>query len=284
MRLVNALSLLFDLRLAISIAIFPTLKALIWEPSLLLRPHALSRVFMANVWAGFANGTDEGGRLVKEQLITPNAYGVVLDIGAGHGHSVRYFNRARVSRYVALEPNALMHKKLRAQANEAGFHESDGTLLIISCGVEDTQSISSALSMSLPSPRSPRHDQASFPSPNTPVDTIISVLTLCTIPEPQKNIRRLVRDVLKPGGQLLIYEHVLSPREDVAWWQRFWAPVWAVAFDGCRMDRASDVWLREMKVSGEDGMSAWREVQTWGKEGEDVENLFWHSVGKFVKQ
>ena len=190
----------------------------------------------------------------------------------GHGHSALYLDHARVSRYVALEPNALMHKHIRAQANRAGFHESDGTLIILSCGAEDTKSILDAL-----------------PSPQTqapPIDTIISIMTLCTIPEPQKIVSNLVRDVLGPGGELLIYEHVLSPRHDVAWWQKFWAPVWAVVFDGCRMDRPSDVLMRELGIRDGDGTmgSAWREWKTWGKEGDDEENLFWHSVGRFIKR
>ncbi|KAF8889420.1 S-adenosyl-L-methionine-dependent methyltransferase [Gymnopilus junonius] len=294
MRLLNAFSFLTDLRLAFFVAIFPTLKALLNQPTLLLRPHALSQVFMSHVWTGFADGTDENGRKVKDGLITPNAYGVVLDIGAGHGHTVRYLNHACVSRYVALEPNTLMHDKIRTQANAGGFHESDGTLVILSCGVEDTKTILSTLSSAHSPTRSPPPISASSKEKDfaqthqelPSIDTIISVLTLCTIPDPQKNMARLVRDVLKPGGQLLIYEHVLSPRQDVAWWQKLWAPIWAVAFDGCRMDRPSDVWVGNLKLGGEDGVetSAWRESRMWGKEGEDPENLFWHSVGRFVKR
>lgn len=215
--------------------------------------------------------------------------GFFFIVSIAHGHTVRYLNRARVSRYVALEPNVLMHHKIRVQANRAGFHESDGTLLILSCGVEDTKTILSALSSRSPPPKSnpsQARDLPQQPQDTHPVDTITSVLTLCTIPDPQKNMARLVRDVLKPGGQLLIYEHVLSPRADVAWWQRFWAPVWAVAFDGCRMDRPSHLWMRDMKLGGEDGVerSAWRELRVWDKEGDDAENLFWHAVGRFVKQ
>ena len=87
-----------------------------------------------------------------------------------------------------------MHPHIRARANEAGYHESDGTLLILSCGAEHTSTILSSLSLS-------RGASESAP----PVDTIISVLTLCTIPNPQDTLKTLVRDVLKPGGQLLYY-------------------------------------------------------------------------------
>jgi hypothetical protein len=83
MKLSNALSLLTDLQLGISVAIIPTLKAILWNPTLLFRPHALSRVFFAHLWKMFGPGVDDNGKSVKEGLITPNAYGVVLDIGAG---------------------------------------------------------------------------------------------------------------------------------------------------------------------------------------------------------
>lgn len=83
MKLSNALSLLPDLKFGISVAIIPTLKSILWNPTLLFRPRALSRVFMAHLWAIFGVGVDGNAKSVKEGLITPYAYGVVLDIGAG---------------------------------------------------------------------------------------------------------------------------------------------------------------------------------------------------------
>jgi hypothetical protein len=38
---------------------------------------------MAHVWLSFSNPTDEGGKIVKSNLIPANAYGTVLDLGAG---------------------------------------------------------------------------------------------------------------------------------------------------------------------------------------------------------
>jgi len=220
MKLSNALSPLTDLRQAIGASLWPTVLEIYNSPSLLLDPAALSRIVMTHVWALFGNPTDEGGRPTKSGLISPNAYGAVLDIGAGHGHTVGYLDRDKVTKYLALEPNTRMHPHIRTSASAAGFNEEDGTLVILSCGAEDVSTILGVLGTTQP-----------------PVDTIISVLTLCSVPSPERTIRNLVRDVLKPGGQFLFYEHVLSPREDVAWWQRAWAPIWAVLFDGCRLDR-----------------------------------------------
>ena len=71
--------------------------------------------------------------------------------------------------------------------------------IILSYGAQETQSILSSLSQES-------------------VDTILSVLTLCSIPDPQHTILKLVRNLLKSGGQLLYFEHDLSIRPDVAWW------------------------------------------------------------------
>lgn len=75
--------LLVDVRQAIKVAFFPTLKALLQSPLLIFEPHVLSKLFMSHVWNFFGAHVDEGGKPVKEKLITPHAYGVVLDIGAG---------------------------------------------------------------------------------------------------------------------------------------------------------------------------------------------------------
>jgi hypothetical protein len=84
MKLTAAFSILFYLFTTLRIATGPALRSILAEPTLLLWPSALSRMFMAKVWeGGFANGTDEGARPVKTDLITPNAEGTVLDLGAG---------------------------------------------------------------------------------------------------------------------------------------------------------------------------------------------------------
>ncbi|KDR71540.1 hypothetical protein GALMADRAFT_159374 [Galerina marginata CBS 339.88] len=259
-----------------------TLKAVFYNPRLLFQPAALSRIFLGHVWLVMGEPMDMNSSGVKDSLITPNAVGVVLDIGAGHGHTVKYLNRAVVTKYIALEPNVGMHTHIRTHANAAGFHESDATLIILSHGAEDTQSILSSLHKSLPKDAYTSHGGKLI----QPVDTVVSVRTLCTVPSPQKTIANLVRDILKPGGKFLIYEHVLSELKDVAWWQRFWTPVWSSVFDGCKLDRPTDAWVKDLKINldGEE-KPAWTEGKSWKVKGDpsDVDNLFCHRAGRFVK-
>jgi len=267
MKLSAALSIMSDLRVAISVAWLPTLKAIFNKPSLIFRPSAVSCIFMSHVWMAFSDGVDENGRHAKKGLITPNAFGIVLDIGAGHGHTIDYLDRERVQRYIALEPNTLMHPHIRRRANASGYMESDGSLTILALGLGDTSAILSELGDDKPS-----------------VDIIISILTMCTVPDPERSMARAVRDILKPGGQLLFGEHVLSPRRDVAWWQRFWTPIWSVAFDGCKLDRPIDVWIDRIVDVNQNGetVSMWTTRKTWDR-GDSEEDLFRHRLGRFVK-
>ena len=81
------MGLLEDLSLAIYVALPKTILAIFRNPTLLFRPFALRRLFMAYVWEVYGTPTDQGGKRVKESLITPNARGVVLDLGAGTRHN-----------------------------------------------------------------------------------------------------------------------------------------------------------------------------------------------------
>ena len=150
-----------------------------------------------------------------------------------------------------------MHPEIRKRANAKGFTESDGSLLILPCGAEDESAIIAAIGQ-----------------PNT-VDTLISILTLCSIPQPQQTLTALVRTHLKSGGTFVFFEHVLSHRADVAFWQRFWTPVWQWCMDGCRLDRPTVLWVQRM--------AEWRESEVEGIDGASEENLFWQQKGKCIK-
>lgn len=261
-----------QLRIFAGWALWPTIKDVWRSPSLLLHPMVLRRTFFTHLWAVFSKFIDQGGQPVKQKLITPNAYGIVLDIGAGmraslitacalsaptgHGHTATYLDRSKVTKYIALEPNARFHAEIRRIAGEGGFVEADGTLLILGTGGEDCAGIVRDVGTG-------------------GVDTLISILSFCSVPHPDKSIRALVQNVLKPGGQLLSYEHVDSPVKSVRFMQTVLNPGWKTCFDGCNLGRPIFEWIRR---AGE-----WVVVDEWSLEDENPENLFYHRVGRFVK-
>ena len=83
MKLRNAFALFSDLRLSLQLAFLPTLRAILKRPSLLLHPSLISREFMSHVWVRFGKDTDDSIKGLKSSFLTPNAYGIVMDIGAG---------------------------------------------------------------------------------------------------------------------------------------------------------------------------------------------------------
>ncbi|KAG9013987.1 hypothetical protein FRB90_005642 [Tulasnella sp. 427] len=259
MQISTIISPLFDIWAALSAGFIPTLRQVWNQPTLLLHPSDLADVFFAHAWTLFGPGTDEGAREVKQSLL-PAAKGVVLDLGAGHGVSCTYFRPGAVTKYVAVEPNVEMHPRIRETAKAHGFEGRLGNLVVLGCGAGDVGLINSALG----------GEQG--------VDTIVSVLTFCCVPEPQRALQDLVSRVLKPGGQFLFYEHVLSHRPDVAKWQRIWTPIWSFVFVGCLLDRPTDKWIA--------GLDFWDESasRVWGKAGEPEEHLFWHQAGSMVKK
>ena len=75
-----------------------------------------------------------------------------------------------------------------------------------------------------------RADDVSF-------DAAVACLVLCTVPDQAHALGEL-RRVLRPGGELLFYEHLLSDRRALALGQRAvdWA-FWTHAFGGCHTAR-----------------------------------------------
>lgn len=68
-------------------------------------------------------------------------------------------------------------------------------------------------------------------------DTVTASLTLCTIPDVPKLLSEFTR-VLRPGGRVVLIEHVLSPNPVIGWFQKVIAP-WHVRRMGCHLDRTT---------------------------------------------
>lgn len=73
-------------------------------------------------------------------------------------------------------------------------------------------------------------DAHALPFPNDSFDTVVSTLSLCTIPDPDVAVRE-VRRVLRPGGKMLLLEHVRSSSRVVRGAQRALEPL-AHRFEG----------------------------------------------------
>jgi ubiquinone/menaquinone biosynthesis C-methylase UbiE len=141
------------------------------------------------------------------QRIVPLAQGRVLEIGVGPGVNFVHYDPARISKVYALEPNPGMIRLAERQRRRT---ELDVEFL------------------DQPGERIPLEDST--------VDTVLSTFTLCTIPGVVEALRG-VRRVLKPGGELIFFEHGLSPDPRVRRWQEWSEPIPHWLFEGCHVTR-----------------------------------------------
>lgn len=149
-----------------------------------------------------------------------HAAGRVLELGVGTGSNLAFYP-AGVTDVVGIDPHpAVLDRAIRT----AGRLEGDGLPYRI---------------------RLQRADAARLPYHDACFDTIVAFLTLCTVPDFQGAAREAHR-VLKPGGKLLVLEHVgaehgaLLPRV-----QQWLNPVWKRAAVGCHLDRDTAGALRD---------------------------------------
>jgi ubiquinone/menaquinone biosynthesis C-methylase UbiE len=133
--------------------------------------------------------------------------GRVLELGAGGGANFAHYP-AEVSEVVAVEPEPYMRQK----ALEAAARSS--VRITVLQGTADE-----------------------LPAADGSVDAAVACLVLCSVPSQATALAEL-RRVLRRGGELRFYEHVLSHRPHVARSQRIADRLlWPRAFGGCHTAR-----------------------------------------------
>ena len=116
------------------------------------------------------------------------ASGTVVEIGPGSGSQLSRYNKSQITKIYGIEPNVDLHPALRASIKETGLSD---VYTIVPCGVEDFDKL------------------REYGVLEGTVDTVMSVQVLCSVPRPEVMVKALYR-LLKPGGQMIVYEHVRS--------------------------------------------------------------------------
>lgn len=148
----------------------------------------------------------QAGFVPLRQSLIAKASGVVLEIGFGTGANFSYYP-SRIDSLTAIDPNPGMIPLVRSLQAEAVIPVH----------------LALALAEALPFP------SASF-------DTVVSTMTLCSVPQLSKTLQELLR-VVRPGGRLLFLEHGQSPDRSVRRWQDGLTPAWKHLGDGCHLNR-----------------------------------------------
>ena len=147
------------------------------------------------------------GRARAELLA--DATGRTLEIGAGTGANLPHLPRA-VSLLTLVEPSAPMRDRLEAHVGRLRDRLPRDVSVVAGSA-------------------------ADLPVEDASVDTLVSTLVLCSVPDLDAAAREL-RRVLAPGGTLLVIEHVEGHgRTRTA--QGIIDPAWRVVARGCRLVR-----------------------------------------------
>jgi ubiquinone/menaquinone biosynthesis C-methylase UbiE len=151
----------------------------------------------------------KGGREHRARLLA-GLTGRVVEIGVGTGNNFAIYP-STVTELLAVEPEA----NLRAMATSAAAAASVPVRMV--AAVADD-----------------------LPFADGSVDAGVVSGVLCSVPDPARALTELAR-VIRPGGELRFYEHVVAHNPVGAGLQRLLAAtVWPRIMGGCHPDRTTD--------------------------------------------
>jgi ubiquinone/menaquinone biosynthesis C-methylase UbiE len=141
--------------------------------------------------------------------------GRVIEVGAGNGLNFSLYPET-VERVLAVEPESLLRKAAIDAARS------------VSVEIEVVDGVASAL-----------------PAEDASQDAAIASLVLCSVPD-QASALAEMRRVLKPGGELRFYEHVVAHKSLSAGLQRVAdATIWPRVAGGCHLARDTGAAIEE---------------------------------------
>ncbi len=142
---------------------------------------------------------------LRESLLS-QASGAVLEIGFGTGANLQFYP-SHIRSLTVIDPNTGMIPLARSHLME-GVVSFDLAIASAEC----------------------------LPFPSASFDTIVSTMTLCSVPGLSQTLLDMFRAV-KPGGRFLFLEHGQSPDPPVRRWQDRLTPIWKHLGDGCHLNR-----------------------------------------------
>jgi ubiquinone/menaquinone biosynthesis C-methylase UbiE len=156
--------------------------------------------------------TFTAGLRTQCQEVVGAARGRVLELGVGTGANLGFYT-SQVTEVVGIEPSAALLEKSHVRLQS--LQQQSGGLPKIVLRQGSAEHLEFA--------------DATF-------DTVVACLVFCTIPAAEVAAREMYR-VLKPGGQVVFFEHVRAP--DAYWirWQNCLNPLWRKLAAGCNLNR-----------------------------------------------
>jgi SAM-dependent methyltransferase len=187
---------------------------------------AWSRLVAAIYDPFLALGELRGMRERRRRLLR-QACGRVLEIGAGTGLNLAHYP-AELDDLLLSEPLDPMARRLESRLRRSGVRGR-----VLRAGAE------------------------ALPVATDSLDTVVSTLVLCTVPDPEAALAE-IRRVLRPGGRLLFCEHVRADSNRLSCWQERLAGPWAAFADGCRCNQETLAMIERTLRIERLGREQWR--------------------------
>ncbi|KAI9688858.1 MAG: hypothetical protein M1822_001215 [Bathelium mastoideum] len=184
--------------------------------------------------------------------------GMVLDIGPGSGTQVHNFKNCKDTTVYGAEPEIALHGTLHRNIEKDGL---GGKYHILTCGAEKESLV----------PACAKEGLLQQGIGSGVFDYIVCLRVLCGVTNAQDTVDGLYR-LLKPGGVLIIGEHVKNPWPHRGGWfipralQKVYMLLgWSFYIGGCTLDRDTEQILLRAPGSSE----AWEKVDldtqnAWG--------------------
>ncbi|RAL13679.1 class I SAM-dependent methyltransferase [Aspergillus homomorphus CBS 101889] len=161
-------------------------------------------------WVEFSkeeSSTSKPGKKVNgsSDLLPPllrTASGIVLDIGPGTGTQMPLLRSQSIKTIYGAEPCRGLHEKLQLRAEAEGLSSKYHIL--------PSGAAASELLPALRATGTGITDAYDLDAKKGIFDTILCVRVLCSVPEMQRTVDELY-GLLKPGGKILVAEHVVNP-------------------------------------------------------------------------
>jgi len=160
----------------------------------------------ARAYVRLAEVADSRGAREHRQRLVAGLSGTVLEVGAGHGAGFAHYP-GTVARVVALEPEPTLRQHAIRAARVAAVPVG------LVAGTAEQP-----------------------PIPLGSVDAVVFSLVLCSVPDQHTALQAALR-ALRPGGDLVAYEHVRSRHRLLGLVEDAVAPVWARLAAGCHPNR-----------------------------------------------